>query len=203
MAFEYQGFATLGVNLNRQKYGPLDISAVFNNETDFEWYVSKGTKNASTKSSYWDSIVPYPYPGLIAAVILADGISVRVVTDESGNWVEVGAKTLGDDKTITLSDEGVLSLKNFGVQYYAYGEDGNYTLTTGFKAGLQPQVHEVSSGVYEIAWYEPSSTTVEGLASRLSTLETRVDNTYTKADVYTKTEIDAKLGDIPEWGTIS
>ena len=27
--FEYQGFATLGVNLNRQKYGPLDISNVF------------------------------------------------------------------------------------------------------------------------------------------------------------------------------
>jgi hypothetical protein len=43
MAFEYQGFATLGVNLNRQKYGPLDISNVFTSEADFKYYLTKGT----------------------------------------------------------------------------------------------------------------------------------------------------------------
>ena len=51
MAFEYQGFATLGVNLNRQKYGPLDISNVFNSQGDLDYYLSKGA-NTDNVSEY-------------------------------------------------------------------------------------------------------------------------------------------------------
>ena len=40
MAFEYQNFASLSVNLNRQKYGPLDISNVFTSQADLNYYLS-------------------------------------------------------------------------------------------------------------------------------------------------------------------
>ena len=40
MAYTYQSFATLGVNLNRQNYGALDISQVFNSQGDLNYYLS-------------------------------------------------------------------------------------------------------------------------------------------------------------------
>ena len=46
MAMEYQGFATLGVNLNRQKYGPLDVSSVFTSTADLTYYRTKGQTKA-------------------------------------------------------------------------------------------------------------------------------------------------------------
>ena len=58
MAFEYQGYATLGVNLNRQKYGPLDVSTVFTSVADLTYYTSKGSVKMEGLSSYWNSIVP-------------------------------------------------------------------------------------------------------------------------------------------------
>jgi hypothetical protein len=63
MAFEYQSFATLGVNLNRQKYGPLDVSTVFASIDDLEYYLTKGTSVSDNVSDYWKNNVPYPYPG--------------------------------------------------------------------------------------------------------------------------------------------
>ena len=50
MAMEYQGFATLGVNLNRQKYGPLDVSSVFTSAADLTYYITKGKVKEETLS---------------------------------------------------------------------------------------------------------------------------------------------------------
>lgn len=58
MAMEYQGFATLGVNLNRQKYGPLDISSVFISTADLNYYISKGTVQQEGLSAYWKKVTP-------------------------------------------------------------------------------------------------------------------------------------------------
>ena len=41
MAYTYQSFATLGVNLNRQNYGALDISQVFNSQGGFKLLLIK------------------------------------------------------------------------------------------------------------------------------------------------------------------
>ena len=50
-----------------------------------------------------------------------------IIADTAGTLTEVGAATLGDDKTITL-EEGTLALKNWGKEYYrwvdAVGEEG-------------------------------------------------------------------------------
>ena len=72
MSFEYQGFATLGVNLNRQKYGPLDISNVFNNQNDLKYYLSKGSYTTNV-SDYWKNTVPYPYAGQVIAYVTESG----------------------------------------------------------------------------------------------------------------------------------
>lgn len=69
MAFEYQGYATLGVNLNRQKYGPLDVSTVFTSTPDLMYYITKGQTQLEGLSDYWKNLVPYPYETQIISLI--------------------------------------------------------------------------------------------------------------------------------------
>ena len=87
MSFEYQNFATLGVNLNRQKYGPLDISSVFSSQKDLNYYLSKGALTDGV-SSYWLDTVPYPYAGQVVALVNKDKtVQVFVVVeDENGTF---------------------------------------------------------------------------------------------------------------------
>ena len=186
MAFEYQGFATLGVNLNRQKYGPLDISNVFNSQGDLDYYLSKGT-NIENVSEYWyksetEKIVPYPYAGQIVALVENGKVNVYVLEEkEDGTFktAEIGGTVLVDDSSISSSDDGQIKIKNFNEQYYKYvAAEGDvaahYTLVDGFKEGLEPKVRMVSAGNYEIAWYEPNPTTVEGLSSQIASLNQSV-----------------------------
>lgn len=63
---KYEGIATLGVNLNRQKYGPLDVSSVLLTEADLIAYVAG---DESSMSSGWTGGVPYPYPGQIIVTL--------------------------------------------------------------------------------------------------------------------------------------
>lgn len=62
MAFAYQNFASLGVNLNRQKYGPLDISSVFNSQADLNYYITKGASKEGV-SQYWARCDALPVRG--------------------------------------------------------------------------------------------------------------------------------------------
>lgn len=63
---KYEGVATLGVNLNRQKYGPLDVSSVLLTLNDLKAYCAG---NASAMSEGWTGGTPYPYPGQIIVVL--------------------------------------------------------------------------------------------------------------------------------------
>ena len=186
MAFEYQGFATLGVNLNRQKYGPLDISNVFNSQGDLDYYLSKGT-NIENVSEYWyksetEKVIPYPYAGQIVALVENGKVNVYVLEEkEDGTFktAEIGGTVLVDDSSISSSEDGQIKIKNFNEQYYKYvAAEGDvaahYTLVDGFKEGLEPKVRMVSAGNYEIAWYEPNPTTVEGLSSQIASLNQSV-----------------------------
>ena len=76
---EYQNYSSLGVNLNRQKYGPLDISSVFATQADLNYYLSKGTKTTGV-SPYWLGVVPYPYEGQIVALITSEGADAYIIT---------------------------------------------------------------------------------------------------------------------------
>lgn len=87
MAMEYQGFATLGVNLNRQKYGPLDVSSVFISVADLNYYTSKGTIVSDEVSSYWKNIVPYPYAGqMVSLVVDKDVFVYKLVENDNGTF---------------------------------------------------------------------------------------------------------------------
>lgn len=117
-----------------------------------------------------------------------------IIADAAGTLTEVGAATLSDDKTITL-EEGTLALKNWGKEYYrwvdAVGEEGKEGYVAGHHekqvvdaehpwiAGLEPKAVAGTDGTFELAWYQPSTTTVEGLNSTVGTIRTAVDEINT------------------------
>ena len=107
---------------------------------------------------------------------------------------EVGSVPVGDGKSIEVVN-GQIKLKGFGSGYYQYntnyvpgsteeGKKDQYVFVEeGFKAGLQPQVVAKASGEgFEIAWYEPNPTTVEGLQSQITALDGSVNNLANKVD---------------------
>ena len=128
-----------------------------------------------------------------------------IIADTNGTLTEVGAATLGDNKTIVL-EEGTLALKNWGKEYYrwvdAVGEEGKEGYVAGHHekqvvddthpwiAGLEPKAVAGADGTFELAWYQPSTTTVEGLNSTVSSIRTTVEG------------ITAALGDAGTDGTI-
>ena len=128
-----------------------------------------------------------------------------IIADTNGTLTEVGAATLGDNKTIVL-EEGSLALKNWGKEYYrwvdAVGEEGKEGYVAGHHekqvvdgthpwiAGLEPKAVAGADGTFELAWYQPSTTTVEGLNSTVSSIRTTVEG------------ITAALGDAETDGTI-
>lgn len=139
------------------------------------------------------STSPVAYVGQMLALVneTDNSATAYIISNAAGDLVEVGAATLGDNKTITLSSEGVLSLKNWGKEYYkwvdAVGEEGQegYVAahhekqlvdeTHPWIAGLEPKSVAGTDGTFEIAWYQPSTTTVEGLSSTVNTLRTSVE----------------------------
>ena len=177
MAFNYQGFATLGVNLNRQKYGPLDISNVFTSEADLKYYLSKGTFIEGV-STYWidpkrdgdgnliykdgelqvNSVtVPYPYEGQVLATVIDGVVSVYALSlDAEGNFQtqEIGAKIETDDKTIRLVD-GKLEL--VGLPTEVSGKTFVPSLVNGV-----------------LTWAEPDTSTSEGQQQAIDGLDARV-----------------------------
>ena len=127
MAMDYQNFATLGVNLNRQKYGPLDVSSVFTSTADLKYYISKGSIKESGLSNYWKNTIPYPYEGQIVAlnengkvnvfkIILKDGaldyedISAEVQKDLNQFRTETGSNIVNLATRMTTVENAINNL---------------------------------------------------------------------------------------------
>lgn len=173
MAFEYQGFATLGVNLNRQKYGPLDISQVFTSQADLNYYTSKGAI-ATGVSAYWLDTVPYPYAGQIVALVADGEVSILYLSEKTDGTFEthkVGAALVGDGASVEVVD-GTIQLSGI--------------------ADLESS--KVYQPVYKngtLVWEEPSATTVEGLDTRLTAAEGNIADLRSDVDdMYTKDEVN-------------
>ena len=189
--FEYQGFATLGVNLNRQKYGPLDISNVFTSLADLNYYLSKGALTEGV-SEYWTKTVPYPYPGQYVALV---DNTTRTVTpymlkekaDGTFEAINLGVPEV-DGKTIKINNEGKLEAvipefedTNTTYELKVEGVEG------GIKITLTPSEGEAQSYTIndpDLSDYITSGELTEALANKAD-----------KSDVYTKTETDKKIGD--------
>lgn len=117
MAYNYQNFASLGVNLNRQKYGALDISQVFTSQADLNYYISSGTGSKTGVSTYWSDIVPYPYAGQFLALVENGTVTAYILiedTEVSGKMTyklqEVGKKREADNKTIDIAADGTVKV---------------------------------------------------------------------------------------------
>jgi len=165
------------LSMNRANAIPLDSSSVWYSMEEMTNYAATGATS---------------YVGQILALVdeASGAAKAYVIADAAGTLTEVGSATLGDNKTITLN-EGVLSLKNWGVEYYkwvdAVGEEGQegYVAARHEKqvvdethpwiAGLEPKSVAGTDGTFEIAWYQPSTTTVEGLSSTVNSLRTSVE----------------------------
>ena len=144
MALNYQNYASLGVNLNRQLSGPLDISTVFNSQADLTYYLTGGTGDKTGVSEYWTSLpATYPYAGQIVALATDAGVSVLVIKESESGFVTepISAETAVDGEVITYNADKELTLVGFadaatgarlqktatGVEWVVPGSDGTMT----------------------------------------------------------------------------
>lgn len=134
-----------GVAFKRAAPLPLDRYSVFASKTDAETYASENA---------------VAYPGQILAVVEETATTVYYI-DQAMALKEVGKLPSGDDKTITIGDDGVISL---------YGLDGELD-----EAKKYQPIYD--KGV--LTWVEVSSTTVEGLQALLEALDGRVETLET------------------------
>lgn len=158
MAMEYQNFASLGVNLNRQKYGPLDISNVFTSHDDLTYYITKGTHKENV-SEYWLKVVPYPYEGQVLATVIDGDVRVYVLSlNADGAFIttELLKETMVDDKTIKVNSDGKLSIA--GLDAVEAGKTYVPSLVNG-----------------AIVWAEPDSSITDDLSDEIDALDKRVE----------------------------
>lgn len=159
MALNYQNYASLGVNLNRQLSGPLDISTVFNSQVDLTYYLTGGTGDKAGVSEYWASLpATYPYAGQIVALATDAGVSVLVIKESASGFVTepISAETAVDGEVITYNADKELTLVGFanaatgarlqktatGVEWVVPGSDGIMT-----EAEVQQAINDLNRDV--------------------------------------------------------
>lgn len=163
------------LNFRRGNPNPLDNSSVW--------------ASLSAAQTYADSD-PTAYVGQVLTVVdnTNSTATVYVIADTDGTLEKVGTSPVGDEDTITIADDGTISLYGVsGLELTRTEEDGNITNIT-----YQPLL---VNG--KLTWVEPSATTVEGLATEIEGLKNRVTATETGI-----TGINARLGTIPSDKTV-
>lgn len=215
MALNYQNYASLGVNLNRQLSGPLDISTVFNSQVDLTYYLTGGTGDKAGVSEYWASLpATYPYAGQIVALATDAGVSVLVIKESESGFVTepISAETAVDGEVITYNADKELTLVGFadatigarlqktanGVAWVAPGSGGTMT-----EAEVQEAINGLTQGLGAVEAIVGKESTEEGVAStgligRVEALEAQdgvlageIDALETGlSNVYTKKDTD-------------
>lgn len=208
------------VALNPTSAFPLDARSMFGTKAAADAAALTAENAGSTNTVY--------YIGQILTVY-ENGVVSHYSIQEDKTLKEVGAAVMGDDQAIVVGDDGKISMKGFGTEYYKYvskdvivegefaypdnmpaeadvgsfvkvadvwyilvaGEaeaaswevaevepktEDSYELTQGWTTGLTPQVIVNDNSVYELAWFEPSKITVEGLSSSMAALQATVEN---------------------------
>lgn len=184
MALNYQNYASLGVNLNRQLSGPLDISTVFNSQVDLTYYLTGGTGDKAGVSEYWASLpATYPYAGQIVALATDAGVSVLVIKESESGFVTepISAETAVDGKVIEYNADKELTLVGFagaaagarlqktatGVAWVVPGSDGTMTDAQVQEAinGLTQDVTNLGTNLDAVKEIVGKESTGEGVAS--------------------------------------
>lgn len=136
----------------------------------------RGNPNPLDNSSVWASLEsaqayaandPVAYVGQILTVVdNTEGIAtVYSIQDEAGTLKKVGTSPVGDESTITVAEDGTVSLFGVaGLELTRTEADGSTT-----KIKYQPLLVDG-----KLTWVEPSATTVEGLAAEIEGIKTRL-----------------------------
>ena len=163
----------------------------------------RGNPNPLDNSSVWASLEaaqnyaatdPVAYVGQILTVVdNVNGIAtVYAIQDEAGTLKKVGTSPIGDESTITVDENGTVSLYGVsGLELTRTDGEGNIT-----KINYQPLLVDG-----KLTWVEPSATTVEGLATEIEALKTRVDSVESDNDTAI-TGINNKIGTVPDGKTV-
>ena len=158
---ESDGFG-MSLNIRRGNPNPLDNSSLWGSLEDAKNYAKND---------------PVAYVGQVLTVItqtLIDELTVTtatayVINNEAGDLKEVGSSPVGDERSITVAEDGTVSL--YGISGLAFTRDvekDGETVTE--KITYQPLLVDG-----KLTWVEPSVTTVEGLAAELEGLEIRIN----------------------------
>lgn len=161
----------VGVSIARGNPLPLDANSVFGSYAELETYAAG----------------VLAYPGQVVAVVNADS-TVIYYLDQEKAIQPVGVIPAGDEKSIEIDENDVISLHDFGKAYYRYiAEDGDVPahyerVVVGepieegseekyaWKAGLEPKV-VTEEGKLVIGWYEPNPTTIEGVNDQVTAVQ--------------------------------
>lgn len=212
MAFSYKNFASLGVNLNRQAAGPLDVSNVFNSQADLNYYLTGGTGDKNGVSAYWaDMPATYPYPGQVVALVVDEEVSIFVIKEQGGAFITepIAAKASVDSKTVVYNANDELTIAGYadaatgarlqktatGVAWVVPGEASG-TMTDAEVAeaisGLQTDIGELSTAIGSESVEGGAAAT--GIYKRIEDLEA-ADGVLLAAidEMYTNAEIDSAI----------
>lgn len=104
-------------------------------------------------------------------VVIENGVVTHYgIEDTAGNLKELGSKPVGDGLTITVADDGKISLAN--IPEVQKDEEGNDV----------PATYNAVLVNGKLTWVKPSATTVEGLSDLIEALTGRVDTAEADID---------------------
>lgn len=163
MAFKHRTDLTMGMpkGMNRMDQFPLDMSSVY---YSYDAMVTYATTSAVA------------YVGQILSLVdEAKGTvtvySIQNTLDTEACLKKVGTSPLGDESTITVAENGTVSLYGIAglpLKREVEGEDGEPTTVS-----ITYQPLYVNG---KLTWVEPSATTVEGLKTLVDGLRVDVDS---------------------------
>lgn len=159
--------------------------------------MSRGYAIPLDASSVWynyDEMVAYAknngvaYIGQILSLIDESNdnkVAAYIITDEAGTLQKIGTATLGDNETIVLDENtNALGLNNWGKKYYKWiasteETEGHYeevevdNVNHFWINNLEPRTLKAENG-FELAWYEPNPSTLEGVEDAIAALQASV-----------------------------
>lgn len=177
---------------------PLDRSSLFSSYDDAVLYAQGANDERGLGGT--------SYVGQPISVYDQNNNTVTLyVIDIDRSLKEVGSASIESDNCSIEVVDGVVQVKNFGKGYYKYVASIKDPLTgeittpssyeyvdNDFIAGLEPRVILNDLGSLEIAWYEPSEETIDGVSTKVESVSQTVD---TLEDILNGTEEQPGLVD--------
>lgn len=170
-----------GVAFKRSNPLPLDRYSVFETKALAEAYA---TSNAVA------------YPGQVIAVAEGNKMVAYVLAENTAGDAlvlqQIGIIPTGDDKTIDVTEDGVISLLAADTEVFKKDAEGNPTEEKEINAGAQLILQADGT----LKWVKPDTTTVEGLSTAVEDLKGKMTTAETDIDA-----LEAKVGKATEGET--